>query len=303
LRFKLTRRTMSDSNKDLDGAYGGVAPTRQPNDLKVAPDSFSNRSLQRSTNMGIIRREKSENYSVIYNECFQNPGISARAKGIFAYLMTLPDDWKIYKRELSKHFKEGRDALNKAFEELEDAGYITKVPERVKGGMLAGWDYTVYESTELLITRKTDNPCDGKPVTTKYLALESTKDTNTVGAKAPVAEHKESSDHSKKNQSSDQCCAFFEEFKSITGKNLRIQDPKFKRQFSARLKDGFTLDEMVLATKNAYGSEYHTANRNYLTPEFITRADKLQNYINFVPESGGSQKSRDEAIAEKSLRN
>jgi hypothetical protein len=164
-----------------DGAYSGVAPTRQPDDLKVAPDLSSKGSLQRSTNMGIIRREKSENYSVIYNECFQNPELSARSKGIFAYLMTLPDDWKIYKRELSKHFKEGRDALNKAFEELEACGYITKKPERDAGGRLGGWDYTVYESTELLKTRNTDNPLDGKPVTTKYLSSESTNPTKEEG--------------------------------------------------------------------------------------------------------------------------
>jgi hypothetical protein len=175
-----------------DGAHGSLITTRQPDDLKVAPDLSSKGSLQRSANMGIIRREKSDNYSVIYNECFQNPELSARAKGIFAYLMTLPDDWKIYKRELSKHFKEGRDALNSGFEELEACGYITKKPERGTDGRLGGWDYTVYESTDLLKTRNTVNPLDGESVTTKYLPSLNTKETNSV----PVEEGRESNNKS-----------------------------------------------------------------------------------------------------------
>ncbi len=48
----------------------------------------------------IIRREKNKNYSIISNECLKNPKISTRAKGMYAYIMTLPDDWVIQKGEL-----------------------------------------------------------------------------------------------------------------------------------------------------------------------------------------------------------
>ena len=67
----------------------------------------------------IIRREKNKNYSVISNECFKDISISARAKGIYAYVMTLPDYWKISKKELYKHFVEGEKALDTAFNELK----------------------------------------------------------------------------------------------------------------------------------------------------------------------------------------
>ena len=157
-------------------------PAGQTNDPRFA-SHLSEGVATGGSNMGIIRREKSENYSVIYNECFQDDRLSARAKGLFAYLMTLPDDWKIYKRELCKHFKEGRDALNKAFSELEDAGYVTKTAEQDAQGKMCGWDYTVYESTELLNNRTTENPTDWKSATTKYSQEQSTKDTKS--AKAP----------------------------------------------------------------------------------------------------------------------
>ena len=75
--------------------------------------------------MSIIRTKKDERYASISNEVLQRPDISARAKGLYAYLMTMPSGCKVIKSELHKHFKEGRDAINSAFTELEEAGYIT----------------------------------------------------------------------------------------------------------------------------------------------------------------------------------
>jgi len=113
--------------------------------------------------MSIIRTEKNQNYSTINNSCFQDDSLSARAKGIFAYIMTLPDNWKLYKRELYSHFKEGRGAIDTAFKELEDAGYIEKKVVH-EDGKLNGWTFTVYETPqnaqepESLVSSKSENP-------------------------------------------------------------------------------------------------------------------------------------------------
>lgn len=93
----------------------------------------------------IIRREKNKNYSVISNECFKDIGISARAKGIYAYVMTLPDDWKISKKELYKHFAEGEKALDTAFNELKDKGYVEVKKERNVNGKFSGSEYIFHE--------------------------------------------------------------------------------------------------------------------------------------------------------------
>ena len=49
-------------------------------------------------------KNKTENYTIVSNEIFRRSDVSARAKGVYAYIMTLPDDWKLYKSELYKHF-------------------------------------------------------------------------------------------------------------------------------------------------------------------------------------------------------
>jgi hypothetical protein len=116
----------------------------------------------------IIRAEKNRNYSVIKNTCLKDSNLSARSKGIFAYIMTLPDDWKLYKSELYNHFSEGKKAIDTAFKELETAGYIHKQREKNKEGRFDGWKYTLYEEpTETPIsdqseTRKAENRPVGK---------------------------------------------------------------------------------------------------------------------------------------------
>ncbi len=57
--------------------------------------------------MGIIRVEKNRNYSVINNTGLRDERLSWKAKGILAYILTLPDDWVFYREELATHAKMG----------------------------------------------------------------------------------------------------------------------------------------------------------------------------------------------------
>jgi hypothetical protein len=96
-----------------------------------------------------IRAEKNKNYSVISNECLRDRRLSARAKGIWAYIMSLPNDWQIRQDEIFSHFTEGKAALRSAWKELAEAGYVKKTPAQGGDGRFAGWDYTVVESPML----------------------------------------------------------------------------------------------------------------------------------------------------------
>jgi hypothetical protein len=122
-----------------------------------------------------IRRlkNKTENFTIVFNEVFQRADLSARAKGIYAYIMTLPDDWLLCKQELYTHFAEGRSALDAGFRELEDAGYIKKRLLRDERGRIVATEYTVYESAEM-----NDEPKAAEPIAVnqQLLSTKSTKD-------------------------------------------------------------------------------------------------------------------------------
>jgi len=80
------------------------------------------------------------------------------------------------------------------------------------------------------------------------------------------------------NKQSINWIGLLEQFNSITNKKLKVIDEKTKRQVVARLKDGYTKADLVLAITNCFNDEYHKENPKYLTLEFITRPDKMQKY-------------------------
>lgn len=70
-------------------------------------------------------------------------------------------------------------------------------------------------------------------------------------------------------------------FNTTTGKNVRVVNDKTKKQFNARLKEGYTKADIFNAIKNCYNDDYHQNNPKYLTLEFISRSDKLEKYSNY----------------------
>lgn len=70
-------------------------------------------------------------------------------------------------------------------------------------------------------------------------------------------------------------------FNEITKKSTRVVNDKAKSQIKARIKEGYTKQDLIKAIKNCYLDSYHQENNHkYLTLEFISRADKLDKFTN-----------------------
>lgn len=68
---------------------------------------------------------------------------------------------------------------------------------------------------------------------------------------------------------------------SLTKRNFKIINEATKIKYLARLKEGYTNNDIANAMKNAVNSEYHKENNfTYLTPEFFSRAVTLDKYSN-----------------------
>ena len=74
----------------------------------------------------IIRTEKNRNYSVINNMVLRDSRLTWKARGIAAYLFSMPDDWSINSEYLWKSGVEGRDSVRNALRELSDLGYLQR---------------------------------------------------------------------------------------------------------------------------------------------------------------------------------
>lgn len=83
-----------------------------------------------------LKRVHDKSYMVISNYVFEDPNLTLKAKGLFGYLWSRPDDWNFFLTELVKHFKGGRDQAMSALDELEKAGYLLRSRVRNELGQL-----------------------------------------------------------------------------------------------------------------------------------------------------------------------
>lgn len=73
-------------------------------------------------------------------------------------------------------------------------------------------------------------------------------------------------------------------FNDITGKSSRVVPDKAKRQILARIKEGYTKQDILKGIENCYKDSHHQeTNHKYLTLEFISRPDKLEKFVNVTP--------------------
>lgn len=124
-----------------------------------------------------IRHAKERDYTVLDNTFLKDKELSWKAKGLFAYILSLPDDWKIYLTELQEHATDGETSVRTAVQELIDLGYLIATRERNSQGLWAGYSYEVIENPRWPGKRDTVKRDTVNPV------LLNTKEQNTKKTK------------------------------------------------------------------------------------------------------------------------
>jgi hypothetical protein len=143
-------------------------------------------------NTGLIVKSKLEvPFAQIPNKVLRDPSLSLKAKGLLSILLSLPNDWSIYKTQLPSFSKDGRDATIAAFDELVKAGYIVGIRRHNSKGQFAGYDYVVYNEsvTPFPENPKTDNPNTENPslqIQTVQTNNKEIKNTNNILGKAQL---------------------------------------------------------------------------------------------------------------------
>ena len=99
---------------------------------------------------------KKENFTSIHNKLINDSRISLKAKGIMLYMLSKPENWKYYPKEIAKNSKDGLDSVYSGIKELIEAGYISRT--RHSDGTI---DYFVFEDVEendIIDFSKKENP-------------------------------------------------------------------------------------------------------------------------------------------------
>jgi len=94
----------------------------------------------------VIRVQKSKNNFVTMDKEFlENGSLSWKAKGILAYLLSKPDNWKVIASNLVNSATDGKGSVYKGLKELSEWGYYEKTPIRDEKGVIVRWDSVVLE--------------------------------------------------------------------------------------------------------------------------------------------------------------
>jgi len=78
---------------------------------------------------------------------------------------------------------------------------------------------------------------------------------------------------------------FLDWFNKTTNRNFKSIPEATKKSFKARIKEGYTKEDICKAVINCSKDKFHIENPKYLTPEFISRADKLALYLSAPTET------------------
>lgn len=116
--------------------------------------------------MAIIRQRRENKFSIINNDILNDTRLTFKARGLLVYMLSMKDNWKFYTSELEKHSeKDGREAIQNALTEIEQAGYLKRIQKREKNGRFGSQDWLLLDTPTL--SPQTGFPETAKPQTVK----------------------------------------------------------------------------------------------------------------------------------------
>ena len=128
-------------------------------------------------------------YGTIPNDLLNSIHISFKAKGMYAYIQSKPDNWEFSAERISKQVKEGLPSVISALKELENFGYLARNRYQNNKGF---WvvDYLLYEipiEENLIIGKPNEeNPNKGKQSNNSNIDYSKQEDNNYTNNKERV---------------------------------------------------------------------------------------------------------------------
>ncbi|MDA3837255.1 MAG: hypothetical protein PF542_06565 [Nanoarchaeota archaeon] len=98
-------------------------------------------------------RKEEVGFTQVKNNILNDKNLSFKAKGLFAYLYSKPNDWDFSSKRIKNDSIDGLDSTLSGLKELEEAGYLVRM--RTKTGKV---EYCLYHS----VNPKRENPYQGK---------------------------------------------------------------------------------------------------------------------------------------------
>lgn len=118
-----------------------------------------------------IRKKYQRGFTTLDNTPLNDESLSWKAKGLFAYLWSKPDDWDYRVTEVAKHATDGVGSTSTGVNELENSGYLQR-KQKNENGVFGDSVWTLSERP-IFKNPITDNPITEKPYTENRTLLNT----------------------------------------------------------------------------------------------------------------------------------
>jgi len=137
--------------------------------------------------MSILAKSFKINFTQVPNEIINDKRVSLKAKGLYLYFISKPDNWDFSLSGMCSQLKESRPSVIKTIDELCSFGYLEKIKNRLDGKQAVN-DYILHQSpifpsesrnvTQKMRLRKTDS----ENFTTSNTNKNKNKISNTLSS-------------------------------------------------------------------------------------------------------------------------
>ncbi len=88
-------------------------------------------------------RDEQHPYFMLRRATAQDTTLSFEARGMLAYILSKPDDWKVQPTDLQQNCS--KNIVYRILKELKDHGYINLTQTRDENNKIISWDYAIHE--------------------------------------------------------------------------------------------------------------------------------------------------------------
>lgn len=95
------------------------------------------------------------NYTTVTNNIINDDRLTLKAKGLYLFLLSKPDNWTFSARLIATQNKDAIASVNTGLQELEDVGLLSRIHVQ------SGYDYEIFDTFQLHLV---ENRLNGKSV-------------------------------------------------------------------------------------------------------------------------------------------
>jgi hypothetical protein len=123
----------------------------------------------------ILKRITREKFTIIATKALEDPKLSWKAKGLLAYIMSRPSDWRVYVDQLSTVSIDKKHSTKEAVKELMNCGYVTRKRITDEKGRVVQWEYTISDFPQVENPLVESPPMDFPQVENQPLLIKDYK--------------------------------------------------------------------------------------------------------------------------------